>query len=113
MLECSSTKTYQLGRLFLLTVTLFLVEMVYDAYKKGFKVKEIPIIFVERTEGDSKMSLKLIFESMFLPWRLKLKAFLRMGPAWGIMSGFLIEEKPIREAGHHENSFFITGELNI
>ena len=57
----------------------FLVEMVYDAYKKGFKVKEIPIIFVERTEGDSKMSLKLIFESMFLPWRLKLKAFLRMG----------------------------------
>jgi dolichol-phosphate mannosyltransferase len=48
----------------------FLVEMAYIAFKKGYKIAEIPIIFTERENGVSKMSMKLVFESGLLPWRL-------------------------------------------
>ena len=51
----------------------FLVEMAYIAYKSGYNIKEIPIIFVERENGDSKMTLKLVLESALLPWRLLLR----------------------------------------
>jgi dolichol-phosphate mannosyltransferase len=54
----------------------FLVEMAFIAYKNGYNIKEIPIIFVERENGDSKMTLKLVFESALLPWRLLLRHFL-------------------------------------
>lgn len=52
----------------------FLVETAYLAHKNGYAIKEIPIIFVERRVGASKMSSKLIFESGLLPWRLLLKS---------------------------------------
>ena len=54
----------------------FLVEMAFIAYKSGYNIKEIPIIFVERENGDSKMSLKLVFESALLPWRLLVRYLL-------------------------------------
>ena len=54
----------------------FLVEMAYIAYKCGYNIKEIPIVFVERENGDSKMTLKLVFESALLPWRLLLRHLL-------------------------------------
>ncbi len=38
----------------------FQIEMTYKAWKKGFKVKEIPIIFVDRVKGNSKMSRKIV-----------------------------------------------------
>lgn len=51
----------------------FLVEMAYITYKKRFTIKEVPIVFVERTMGESKMSFKLMIESALLPWRLLLR----------------------------------------
>ncbi|MFH0930930.1 MAG: polyprenol monophosphomannose synthase, partial [Candidatus Zixiibacteriota bacterium] len=41
----------------------FQIEMSFRAWKKGFKIKEIPIIFVDRREGESKMSKKIIREA--------------------------------------------------
>lgn len=48
----------------------FLVEMLWRARRRGAKVAEVPIIFNERREGDSKMSSGIIFESIWMPWRL-------------------------------------------
>lgn len=55
----------------------FQIEMKFTAWKKGFKVKEVPIIFTDRTEGTSKMS-KGIFKEAFLGViSMKLKSFVR------------------------------------
>jgi len=48
----------------------FLVEMAYRAYKKGAKIGEVPIVFVERKHGKSKISNKVLFESIIIPWKL-------------------------------------------
>lgn len=48
----------------------FLVELKYRLVKAGFKVTEHPITFYERREGQSKMSGKIIWESVKLPWKL-------------------------------------------
>lgn len=50
----------------------FQIEMTYRLWKKGAKVKEIPIIFVDRMEGVSKMSKKIVYEAIFMVWKLKL-----------------------------------------
>ncbi len=50
----------------------FQIEMTYRLWKKGAKVKEIPIIFVDRLEGESKMSKKIVYEAIFMVWKLKL-----------------------------------------
>lgn len=47
------------------------VEAIYRAHKAGISITELPIIFVERREGTSKMSWKVIFESVLTPWRLR------------------------------------------
>jgi dolichol-phosphate mannosyltransferase len=49
----------------------FLVEAVYHAQREGLAVAEVPIIFTDRREGQSKMSRKVIFESVLMPWRLR------------------------------------------
>jgi dolichol-phosphate mannosyltransferase len=55
----------------------FQIEMKFTAWKKGFIVKEVPIIFTDRTEGTSKMS-KGIFKEAFLGViSMKLKSFVR------------------------------------
>lgn len=51
----------------------FQIEMNYRAFKKGFRLGEIPIIFVERRQGQSKMSKKVILEAILMPWRLRLR----------------------------------------
>jgi dolichol-phosphate mannosyltransferase len=43
----------------------FQIEMKYNAYKLGFKVVEVPIIFVDRTEGTSKMSSGIFGEAFW------------------------------------------------
>lgn len=48
----------------------FLVELKYQLYRAGCRFIEYPIIFSERREGKSKMSGKIIWESIKLPWRL-------------------------------------------
>ncbi len=50
----------------------FQIEMNYKTFKKGFKIKEIPIIFVDRTDGDSKMSKSIVYEAVFMVWKLRL-----------------------------------------
>jgi dolichol-phosphate mannosyltransferase len=49
----------------------FQIEMSYRAWKRGFRLVEIPIIFVDRTEGDSKMSKKIVREAVWMVWRLR------------------------------------------
>mgnify|MGYP001559619529 FL=1 len=50
----------------------FLIELKYQIFKSGFKIREHPIVFNERREGQSKMSFKNIWEAVLLPWKLKL-----------------------------------------
>ena len=50
----------------------FQIEMHFKVWKRGFRIKEIPIIFTDRTEGSSKMSRKIMFEAIFMVWKLKL-----------------------------------------
>lgn len=52
----------------------FQIEMNLRAQRKGFQIKEIPIIFVDRTDGESKMSGKIVREAIWMVWRLRLKA---------------------------------------
>ncbi len=49
----------------------FQIEMSFRAWKKGFKIVEIPIVFVDRTEGSSKMSKKIVREAVWMVWRLR------------------------------------------
>jgi len=51
----------------------FLVELKYRLIKAGCRAVEYPILFSERREGESKMSSKIIWEAIWLPWRLRLK----------------------------------------
>ncbi len=51
----------------------FQIEMTFKAYKKGFKIKEIPIVFVDRIKGKSKMSKKIVREAVFMVWKLRLR----------------------------------------
>lgn len=48
----------------------FQIEMNYRAYKKGFKLGEVSIIFIDRHSGSSKMSKKIIFEAILIVWKL-------------------------------------------
>lgn len=49
----------------------FQIEMKYRAWKKGFKLKEVPITFVDRREGQSKMTKGIIKEAVLGVWKLK------------------------------------------
>lgn len=50
----------------------FQIELNFAAWKKGFTLKEIPIIFVDRVYGESKLSKKIMWEAAFLVWKLRL-----------------------------------------
>jgi len=50
----------------------FQIEMTYKAWKKGFSIKEIPIIFIDRVEGSSKMSKKIVREAVWMVWKLRI-----------------------------------------
>ena len=47
------------------------IEMTFRAWKKGFRIMEIPIVFVDRTEGASKMSKRIVREAVWMVWRLR------------------------------------------
>ncbi len=49
----------------------FQIELSFKAWKKGFKIKEIPIIFVDRFAGESKLSREIMWEAVFLVWKLR------------------------------------------
>jgi dolichol-phosphate mannosyltransferase len=52
----------------------FQIEMSVRAWRKGFTLKEIPIVFVDRTEGQSKMNRAIVREAVWLVPRLRLMA---------------------------------------
>jgi len=54
----------------------FQIEMSMRAWKKKFRLKEIPIIFFDRVAGKSKMSRKIMWEAVWMVWTLRLKAVL-------------------------------------
>ena len=58
----------------------FQIEMKFTAYKIGFKIKEVPVIFVNRREGTSKMSCGIFGEAFFGVMRLRLDGWLRKYP---------------------------------
>ena len=55
----------------------FQIEINYRAWKKGFRLLEVPIVFTERTEGQSKMSKAIVHEAMFKVWELPLRSLFR------------------------------------
>lgn len=52
----------------------FQIEMHYKTWKAGFRIKEIPIIFVDRFQGNSKMSKKIVREAIIMVWKLRFKS---------------------------------------
>lgn len=54
----------------------FQIEMTFKAYKKGFRIKEIPIVFLDRVKGKSKMSKKIVREAIFMVWKLRLRSII-------------------------------------
>ena len=52
----------------------FQIEIHYFAWKNGFSITEIPIVFTDRKLGASKMSTNIILEALFLIWRLRLSS---------------------------------------
>ena len=49
----------------------FQIEMKYRTWKLGFKIKEVPITFIDRTEGQSKMTKGIVKEAMYGVWKMK------------------------------------------
>ncbi|MEO7822250.1 MAG: polyprenol monophosphomannose synthase [Gemmatimonadaceae bacterium] len=49
----------------------FQIEMSFRVWKRGFRLLEIPIVFVDRTEGESKMSKRIVREAVWMVWRLR------------------------------------------
>lgn len=49
----------------------FQIEVSFRAWKKGFRIVEIPIVFTDRTEGESKMSKHIVREAIWMVWRLR------------------------------------------
>jgi dolichol-phosphate mannosyltransferase len=54
----------------------FQIEMNFKAWKKGFRLKEIPIIFIDRAIGKSKMSKKIVREAVLMVWKLKFRSMI-------------------------------------
>ncbi len=52
----------------------FQIEISYRAWKRGFRIEELPIVFTERQEGDSKMSKAIVREAMLKVWELRLRS---------------------------------------
>ena len=50
----------------------FQIEMNFRAWHKGYKLAEHPIIFIDRTIGESKMSKAIMFEAVWMVWRLRI-----------------------------------------
>jgi len=55
----------------------FQIEMKYRAWREGYRLREVPIIFTERTEGESKMSGAIVREAAWKVWSLRLAHLFR------------------------------------
>jgi dolichol-phosphate mannosyltransferase len=50
----------------------FQIEMSFKCWKRGHRLKEIPILFVDRRAGESKMNRRIIWEAAWMVWKLRL-----------------------------------------
>jgi len=55
----------------------FQIEVNFRSWRRGFSMVEIPIVFVDRHSGTSKMSRRIVWEAMWLVWRLRIGRILR------------------------------------
>lgn len=55
----------------------FQIEMSFIAWKKGFRLKEIPIVFTDRMEGQSKMNKRIVREAIWMVWWLRIRALFK------------------------------------
>lgn len=55
----------------------FQIEMNYRCHEKGFRIGEVPIIFIDRHAGTSKMSRQIVMEAVAMVWKLKIGSVLR------------------------------------
>jgi len=55
----------------------FQIEVNFRSWRKGFSMVEIPIVFVDRHSGTSKMSRRIVWEAMWLVWRLRVERILK------------------------------------
>ena len=62
----------------------FQIETVFWAYRNNFKVKELPIIFIDRVEGSSKMSKRIVWEAFWVVWRLRFVGMMQKARKVGI-----------------------------
>jgi dolichol-phosphate mannosyltransferase len=51
----------------------FQIEMTWEAVRRGCGIAEVPITFVERRQGASKLSGRIMIEAALLPWRLAMR----------------------------------------
>ena len=58
----------------------FQIEMTHQAWRRGFRIVETPIVFEERRSGQSKMNTGIVGEALWLVWRLLLRSGLRRRP---------------------------------
>ena len=49
----------------------FIIQMKFRSWKEGFRIKEVPIVFIDRTRGKSKMSAKIFLEAVLGVWKLR------------------------------------------
>ena len=61
----------------------FQIEMNYRCMEQGFRLGEVPIIFIDRHAGSSKMSKRIVREAIFMVWKLKLGTLLRRVTGFG------------------------------
>lgn len=54
----------------------FQIEINFKAWKRGFNVHELPIVFTDRVQGSSKMSKKIVREAVFMVWKLRVRSIL-------------------------------------
>ncbi|HEY6166911.1 MAG TPA: polyprenol monophosphomannose synthase [Verrucomicrobiae bacterium] len=59
----------------------FQIELTHKLWRRGFRVAEVPIIFTDRLQGTSKMSRKIVWEALFMVWRLWAQHGFRRWPA--------------------------------
>jgi dolichol-phosphate mannosyltransferase len=55
----------------------FQIEITFRAWRKGFSIVEVPIVFVDRTAGASKMSKRIIWEAIWKVWWFRIEGLLR------------------------------------
>lgn len=50
----------------------FQIEMSYKCWRRGMRLREIPILFVDRRAGESKMNRRIVWEAVYMVWRLRM-----------------------------------------